>query len=73
VASRSSVEVEYKSMVITCCEVTWLLSLLMDLEVKHLGPVSLICDNQAAFVYSCQRLFQKCTKHTKVDCHFVRD
>ncbi|GJW15836.1 cysteine-rich receptor-like protein kinase 8 [Tanacetum coccineum] len=48
VVSRSSAEAEYKAMALTCCEVTWLVSLLKDLGIKDLGPVDLKCDNQTA-------------------------
>jgi hypothetical protein len=33
--SRSSVESEYKSVASTCCEITWLLTLLKDLYISH--------------------------------------
>nr|GEW77995.1 cysteine-rich RLK (receptor-like protein kinase) 8 [Tanacetum cinerariifolium] len=50
VVSRSSAEAEYKAMALTCCEVTWLVSLLKDLRIKYLGPVDLKCDNQVEFI-----------------------
>ncbi|KAL5581309.1 hypothetical protein UlMin_013751 [Ulmus minor] len=45
--SRSSAEVEYRSMANTTCELTWLLSLLKELGVKHDKPIIMYCDNQA--------------------------
>jgi hypothetical protein len=33
--SKSSAESEYRAMASTCCEVTWLFSLLKDLQVLH--------------------------------------
>nr|GEW18301.1 LTR retrotransposon like protein [Tanacetum cinerariifolium] len=47
VVSRSSAEAEYKSMTITCCEITWLISLLKDLGLKDLHHVTLHYKNQA--------------------------
>ncbi|PWA82163.1 hypothetical protein CTI12_AA180700 [Artemisia annua] len=40
-----SEEAEYRAMALTCCEVTWLVTLLKDLGIKDLGPVDLKCDN----------------------------
>ncbi|GKB69905.1 cysteine-rich receptor-like protein kinase 8 [Tanacetum coccineum] len=71
VVSRSSAEAEYKA--VTCCEVTWLLSLLKDPGLKDLHPVTLHCDNQAAIHIAANPVFQARTKHIKVDCHYVRD
>jgi hypothetical protein len=33
--SRSSTKSEYRAMASTCCEITWLFSLLKDLQVLH--------------------------------------
>nr|GEX33766.1 putative reverse transcriptase domain-containing protein [Tanacetum cinerariifolium] len=62
VVSRYSVEVEYRAMAITCCEVTWLVNLFKDLGIKDMEPVELFCD-----------VFHARTKHSEVDCHYVRD
>ena len=37
VVSRSSAEAEYRSMALTCCEVTWLVQLLKELGIKDLN------------------------------------
>ncbi|GJU13567.1 retrovirus-related pol polyprotein from transposon TNT 1-94 [Tanacetum coccineum] len=75
--TRSSVkklaEAEYKAMAITCCEITWLLSLLKDLRLKDLHPVTFHCDNQAPIHIAANLLFHAKTKHIEVDCHYVRD
>ena len=41
----SLAKVEYRSMASTTCEVTWILFLLSDLQVKHEKSVLLYCDN----------------------------
>ncbi|GJR80268.1 retrovirus-related pol polyprotein from transposon TNT 1-94 [Tanacetum coccineum] len=73
VVARSSAEAEYRAMALTCCEVTWVVSLLKDLGLSDLGPVDLHCDNQAALHIAANPVFHARTKHIEVDCHFVRD
>ena len=60
-------------MALTCCEITWLVSLLKDLGIKDLHPVNLLCDNQAALYIAANPVFHARTKHIEVDCHYVRD
>uniref|UniRef100_A0A2N9HUI6 CCHC-type domain-containing protein n=1 Tax=Fagus sylvatica TaxID=28930 RepID=A0A2N9HUI6_FAGSY len=79
--SRSLAKAEYRSMATTCCEVTWLKQLLTDLNVSHLQPVQLYCDNKAAIqLHSLNAqnilrnpVFHERTKHIEIDCHVVRE
>ncbi|GJW80389.1 retrovirus-related pol polyprotein from transposon TNT 1-94 [Tanacetum coccineum] len=73
VVARSSAETEYRAMALTCCEVTWVVSLLKDIGLTDLGPADLHCDNQAALHIAANLVFHARTKHIEVDCHFVRD
>ncbi|GKB81856.1 reverse transcriptase, RNA-dependent DNA polymerase, partial [Tanacetum coccineum] len=73
VVTRSSAETEYRAMALTCCEVTWLVSMLKDLGIKNLEHVDLYCDNQVALYISANLVFHARTKHIEVECHYVRD
>ena len=72
-ASRSSAEVEYRSMTSTTCEVTWLLYLLKDLHVSYDKPVLMYCDNQAALHIAANPVFHERFKHIEANCHIVRN
>lgn len=72
VVSRSSTEAEYRSLADTCCEISWLVSLLTELHVPNLVPVPLLCDNQSALYIAHNLVFHERTKHIEIDCHLVR-
>lgn len=69
--SRSSIEVEYRSMAATTCELVWLSYLLQDLKVPDSLPVTLFCDNKSTQQIAANPCFHERTKH--LDCHFTRD
>ena len=60
-------------MAVTCCEITWLLSLLKDLSMEKLELVTLYWDNQATLYIAQNPIFHECTKHIEFDYYYVRD
>ena len=73
VVSRSSVEAEYRSMASTTYEVTWILFLLRDLQVKHEKSVLLYYDNQGALHIAANLVSHERSKHIEGECHIVRN
>lgn len=71
--SLSSVEAEYRAMTRACCELTWLRYLLRDLGVLHQELALLHCDNKAALHIAANLVFHERTRHTEMDCHYIRD
>jgi len=73
IVSRSSANTEYRAMAMTCCEITWLLALFIDLGFTkdHLLHVDLYCDNQVALYIARKPMFHECAKHITVDCHYI--
>ena len=72
VVSRSSAEAEYRSLADTCCELTWIVSLLHELHFKRITPITLYCDNKSALHIASNPVFHERTKHIEIDCHLVR-
>ncbi|GKE72203.1 retrovirus-related pol polyprotein from transposon RE1 [Tanacetum coccineum] len=70
---RSSTEAEYRSFADCTCEITWLLSLLQDLQIQPPKPIPIYCYNQSSIALASNPIQHARTKHIEIDCHFVRE
>ncbi|GJU65420.1 retrovirus-related pol polyprotein from transposon TNT 1-94 [Tanacetum coccineum] len=66
VLSKSSTEAEYRAMTVTPSEIVWLRWLL----ISH--STLLHCDNRSAIQIARNSVFNECTKHIEINCHFTR-
>jgi hypothetical protein len=71
--SRSSTEVDYKSLANATAEVMWVQSLLQELCVPSSQSTKLWCDNIGATYLSVNPVFHARIKHIEIDYHFVRE
>ncbi|XP_019225056.1 PREDICTED: uncharacterized protein LOC109206664 [Nicotiana attenuata] len=72
VASRSSIESEYKAMSQSTCEIMWIHHLLIEFGLEHPIPAKLWCGNQASLHIASNPVYHERAKHIEVDCHFIR-
>ena len=71
--SRSSAEAEFRSLACLVFEVTWIGSLLR--ELNHVPPQRpvLWCDNLSAVLMAANPVLHARTKHIEIDLYFVRE
>ncbi|WMV30543.1 hypothetical protein MTR67_023928 [Solanum verrucosum] len=71
-ASRSSIESEYRALVDTTAEILWPRWLLAEMSVPQSSATTLYCDNRSAIQIAHNDVFHERTKHIEIDCHFTR-
>ncbi|CAN6557239.1 unnamed protein product [Malus baccata var. baccata] len=71
--SRSSTEVEYRTMATTIAGLVWLQQLLKDLHIDTSLPPLLHCDNISAMSLATNPVLHSKAKHREIDCHFMRE
>ncbi|GAV63039.1 hypothetical protein CFOL_v3_06561, partial [Cephalotus follicularis] len=73
VVSRSSAEAEYRAIANVTGELQWIHMLLTEIGFSVARPSTLHCDNKSAMHIASNSVFHEQTKHSEVDCHFVRE
>ncbi|KAL0342499.1 UNVERIFIED_CONTAM: Retrovirus-related Pol polyprotein from transposon RE2 [Sesamum calycinum] len=71
--SRSSAEVEYRSLAATVCELQWISYILPGLGFSPSLPIRMFCDNKATLHIMANPIFHERTKNLYIDCHVVRN
>ncbi|CAG7888994.1 unnamed protein product [Brassica rapa] len=64
---------EYRAVANTASEVTWLCSLLSELQIQLLSPLVIYCDNVGAMYLCANPVFHSKMKHIALDYHFTRN
>ena len=72
IVSKSSAEVEYRSIASIVSELIWLLGLLKEVEVVVHLHVKVYSGSKASIQISANLVYHERTKHILIDCHFIR-
>ncbi|XP_015159969.1 uncharacterized mitochondrial protein AtMg00810-like [Solanum tuberosum] len=71
--SKSSTEVEYRSMSAACSEIVWIYRLMAELHISVDGSTTLHADNTSAIQIATNSVHHETTKHIKVDCQYIQE
>lgn len=66
-------EVEYQSLAAATSDVTWLVSLLKELQLHSTDPPSIWCNNSSAVAIATNPVLHSKFKHVELDLFFVRE
>ena len=73
IVSRSSIEVEYKSLARLIDEITWLIALLSELRITLPRTSIVWCDNLSTVLLFENPVLHARTKHIELDLYFVHE
>ncbi|KAG8499323.1 hypothetical protein CXB51_005887 [Gossypium anomalum] len=73
VVSRSTAEAEYRSLAAAASDVTWLVSLLTELNLSSVDLPTVWCDNSSAVAIAANPVLHSKFKHVELDLFFVRE
>ena len=71
--SRSSTEAEFRALANLVAELTWLQSLLGELQVSQATNPVVWCDNISTVMIAGNPVLHARTKHIELDLYFVRE
>ncbi|KAM6590148.1 hypothetical protein CsatA_012753 [Cannabis sativa] len=71
--SRSSIEVEYRSLANVVVELAWLKSLFTELHIHLSQPPVVWCDNLSTVLLTANPILHARTKHIELDLYFVKE
>ena len=71
--ATSTTEAEYIAASDTSTEAVWIRRILPDLQQRHRGPITILCDNQSAIQLTKNPDQRQKTKHIDVYYHYIRE
>lgn len=71
--SRSTAEAEYKALANTVAEVTWIQSMLQELQLVCSQKPLVQCDNLSTVLLTANPVLHARTKHLELDLFFVHE
>ncbi|KAG8493305.1 hypothetical protein CXB51_010827 [Gossypium anomalum] len=73
VVSRSTAEAEYRGLAVATSDITWLVSLLHELQVPSPDVPTIWCDSSSAVAVAANPVLHSKFKHVELDLFFVRE
>ncbi|KAG8484033.1 hypothetical protein CXB51_023002 [Gossypium anomalum] len=73
VVSRSTAEADYRSLAAATSDVTWLVSLLTELQLSSVDLPTVWCDSSSAVAVAANPVLHSKFKHVELDLFFVRE